>query len=92
MLIPYWQLDPTDTKRIAMAIHHQIAIDAETGAYLWSGRQRDRYGVTIPAPDRSDNVYLRFRAADDREAFAKGCRRLARWQSQNQICGLKTIL
>lgn len=84
MLVPYWQLDPAT--QLAWAIKHWIAHDAETGAYLWSGRQRDRYGVTIPAPDNADNVYLRFRAADDREAFAKGCQRLAQWQSQNQIC------
>lgn len=77
MLIPYWQLTSTDATRITWAIRHWIAHDPDTGAYLWSGRQRNRYGVTIPATNRADNIYLRFRANSDAEAYAKGQNRLA---------------
>lgn len=83
MLIPYWQLDPTDATRLAWAIKHWIAHDPDTGAYLWSGRQHNRYGVTIPTPNRSDNVYLRFRAPDDQEAFSKAIARLAKWSAKS---------
>lgn len=83
MLTPYWQLDPKDATRLAWAVKHWIALDPDTGAYLWQGRQRDRYGVTIPAPNRLNNVYLRFRAADDHAAYDKALVRLAKWQSTN---------
>lgn len=81
MLIPYWQLAPDDINRLAMAIHHQIAIDSETGITLSQGRQCDRYWVTIPAPSSKlrDNTYLRFQAASDREAYAKAQARIAKY-------------
>lgn len=86
MLIPYWQLPADDVRRISWSIHHHIAEDAETGAYLWSGRQPDRYGMVIPSSSgkRADETILRFRATAEREAFAKGCARLAKHQSLKQ--------
>lgn len=83
MLTPYWQLAPTDATRLTWAIRHWIAHDPDTGAYLWSGRQRNRYGVTIPSANNRDNVYLRFRASDDRAAFAKACTRIAKCSAKS---------